>query len=139
MTNTIRPHVDGPLNVEGELELLASDGTSIQKTVQAWLCRCGQSANKPFCDGAHKRAGFSGNAKVSSEYFVKNPEPGTTGPDLRLTLRANGPIGCFGQLRIAGSDGSAWQGDQANLCRCGQSGNKPFCDGSHRHSGFTAP
>jgi len=139
MANTIRPHVDGPLNVEGDFEMFASDGTSKQKTAQARLCRCGQSASKPFCDGTHKRAGFSDKAQVSAEYFIKKPEPGTTGPNLRLTLRTNGPIGCFGQLRIAGSDGSAWEGDQANLCRCGESRNKPFCDGSHRDSGFTAP
>jgi len=139
MANTIRPHVDGPLNVEGDFEMFASDGTSIQKTAQAWLCRCGQSANKPFCDGTHKRAGFSDEAQVSAEYFIKKPEPGMPGSDVRLTLRTNGPIGCFGQLRITGSDGSAWEGDQANLCRCGESRNKPFCDGSHRDSGFTAP
>lgn len=139
MVNTIRPHVDGPLNVEGDFEMFASDGTAMLKTAQAWLCRCGESANKPFCDGTHKQAGFTDKAQVSAEYFIKKPEPGTTGPNLRLTLRTNGPIGCFGQLRIAGSDGSAWEGDQANLCRCGESGNKPFCDGSHRDSTFTAP
>ena len=139
MANTIRPHVDGPLNVEGDFEMFASDGTSIQKTAQAWLCRCGQSANKPFCDGTHKKAGFADSAQVSADYYIKKPEPGTAGLELQLTLRTNGPVSCFGQVRIAGSDGSAWTGDQANLCRCGQSRNKPFCDGSHRNLDFTAP
>ena len=131
MKNTIQPQVDGPLKVEGDVEVIGVDGASIRKAAQMWLCRCGQSANKPFCDGTHK--------KVSADYIVKKPEPGTPGPELRFTLRTNGPIGCFGQVRIAGFDGSAWEGDQANLCRCGKSKNKPFCDGSHRDAGFTAP
>jgi CDGSH-type Zn-finger protein len=139
MTNTIQPQVNGPLKVEGDVEVFGVDGASIRKAAQMWLCRCGQSANKPFCDGTHKKSGFADNAQVSTDYFIKKPEPGTPGSDVRLTLRTNGPIGCFGQLRIASSDGSAWEGDQANLCRCGESRNKPFCDGSHRDSGFTAP
>ena len=58
MTNTIQPQVDGPLMVEGEIEVFGSDGAPIKKAAQLWLCRCGQSENKPFCDGAHKEAGF---------------------------------------------------------------------------------
>ena len=138
MANTIQPQENGPLLVEGDVEVFGADGTSIKKASRMWLCRCGQSANKPFCDGTHKKTGFADGAQVSSEYFVKKPEHGTPGSSMRLTLRTNGPIGCFGKVRIAGHDGSAWDGDQANLCRCGQSKNKPFCDGSHRDAGFEA-
>lgn len=50
---------DGPLEVAGEVEILASDGTLIKQTTKSYLCRCGLSAKKPFCDGAHKREGFT--------------------------------------------------------------------------------
>jgi len=51
---------DGPLRVEGEIELVDMQGQPYGlagRTVLS-LCRCGHSANKPFCDGAHKAAGF---------------------------------------------------------------------------------
>jgi len=50
---------DGPLEVSGEVEILASDGSVVKQTSKAYLCRCGHSQNKPFCDGAHKREGFT--------------------------------------------------------------------------------
>lgn len=137
MTNTIRPQVDGPLKVEGDVEVFGADGASIKKANPMWLCRCGQSSNKPFCDGAHKQVGFSDAAQVATDYVIKKPEPGTPGPNVRFALRTDGPISCFGLMRIAG-DGSGWDGDQCNLCRCGESKNKPFCDGTHRSSGFKA-
>jgi CDGSH-type Zn-finger protein len=51
---------NGPLRVEGDLVLLDMDGRPFGlggRTVVS-LCRCGQSANKPFCDGSHARVGF---------------------------------------------------------------------------------
>lgn len=56
---TITCLADGPLEVSGEVEILASDGTVIKETAKSYLCRCGHSAKKPFCDGAHKREGFT--------------------------------------------------------------------------------
>ena len=50
---------DGPLEVSGAVEILASDGTVIKETDKSYLCRCGHSAKKPFCDGAHKKEGFT--------------------------------------------------------------------------------
>jgi len=47
----------GPYSVKGPITLIHTDGT--QETKEgAHLCRCGASANKPFCDGAHVKIGF---------------------------------------------------------------------------------
>lgn len=56
---TITPLTDGPLEVTGEVEILAADGSLVKETSKSYLCRCGHSDKKPFCDGAHKREGFT--------------------------------------------------------------------------------
>jgi len=56
---TITALTDGPLEVDGEVEILAADGTLVKESTKSFLCRCGHSAKKPFCDGAHKREGFT--------------------------------------------------------------------------------
>lgn len=52
---------DGPLIVKGLLSLKNSKSENLEVSETLALCRCGKSANKPFCDGTHKKAGFSGN------------------------------------------------------------------------------
>jgi CDGSH-type Zn-finger protein/uncharacterized Fe-S cluster protein YjdI len=54
----VRPQRNGPLVVRGNLELCAGTGRTIDRVTSARLCRCGGSANKPFCDGTHSRIGF---------------------------------------------------------------------------------
>jgi CDGSH-type Zn-finger protein len=56
---------DGPVLVYGNIKMVDHDGTEIpvEKGVIA-LCRCGGSATKPFCDGAHGRNGFCGTLGV---------------------------------------------------------------------------
>ncbi len=52
---------DGSIRIEGDFEIVDPTGTPFGlagRTIIS-LCRCGQSANKPFCDGSHKRVGFS--------------------------------------------------------------------------------
>lgn len=56
---TITSLTDGPFEVAGEVEILASDGSLVKRTAKSYLCRCGHSAKKPFCDGSHKREGFT--------------------------------------------------------------------------------
>jgi CDGSH iron-sulfur domain-containing protein 3 len=52
---------NGPYLVKGEVELRDAGGEEIPvKDEQCALCRCGQSGNKPFCDGTHVKAGFGG-------------------------------------------------------------------------------
>jgi len=67
--NFIRPLKNGPLHIEGSLELLDSDGELIEKSSELYLCRCGQSNNKPYCDGQHKDAGFT-----EAGNFIKAPD-----------------------------------------------------------------
>lgn len=52
---TITPLPDGPLEVSGPTTVQSPDGTVLKEGDKTYLCRCGFSANKPFCDGSHKR------------------------------------------------------------------------------------
>ena len=54
----IIPTIDGPLHAEGSLTILNADGAVIFAGNDSWLCRCGASANKPYCDGSHERVKF---------------------------------------------------------------------------------
>ncbi|MFT3726115.1 MAG: ferritin-like domain-containing protein [Hyphomonadaceae bacterium] len=54
----IDPQLDGPLRVRGNLEITAGTGKVVARIKSAYLCRCGGSANKPFCDGTHTKIGF---------------------------------------------------------------------------------
>jgi uncharacterized Fe-S cluster protein YjdI len=54
---TITEQPNGPLYVRGRLQIRRQDG-SVREDTRVALCRCGQSANKPFCDGTHRRIGF---------------------------------------------------------------------------------
>jgi CDGSH-type Zn-finger protein/uncharacterized Fe-S cluster protein YjdI len=56
----IKPLPDGPLRVKGNVAIVASSGRERWRGAETWLCRCGASKNKPFCDGSHKAAGFKG-------------------------------------------------------------------------------
>lgn len=54
----IEPELDGPLVVEGNLEIVSGTGRPVACLRKARLCRCGGSANKPFCDNTHRKIGF---------------------------------------------------------------------------------
>ena len=49
---------NGPILITTDCVITHSDGTKETKTGVTALCRCGQSLNKPFCDGTHRKAGF---------------------------------------------------------------------------------
>jgi CDGSH-type Zn-finger protein len=66
--------------------------------------------------------------------------------DVTISVRKNGPFRVEGPVKLVDGDGNAYDltGKLGiSLCRCGQSNNKPFCDGSHNGCGFqsaeTAP
>ncbi len=167
------------------------------------LCRCGQSGNKPFCDGTHGAKGFSGEkgtlaapdrrkdyvgARItvhdnraicshSKECFRNLPE--VFDPDGRpwilpdgasaeriietvkrcpsgalsysvdgvehrdqdrepmVTVSKDGPYWLTGGVELIGegrNEGASLE--HCTLCRCGESANKPFCDGAHLDAGF---
>ena len=57
---TIKPMENGPYLVTGQVTLVDTDGAEydVSERTTLALCRCGRSANKPFCDGMHKTIGF---------------------------------------------------------------------------------
>lgn len=173
-----------------------------------FLCRCGLSRNKPFCDGTHVKSGFDGAETADKTEFDKQAEtiegPGIdlkdarsfcararfchrcggtwnlteesgdpekkniavqqacdcpsgrlvavdkeTGeeiePDCECSISVtedmpagvSGPLWAKGGIEIESSDGTSYEiRNRQTLCRCGKSGNKPFCDGSHVDIGF---
>ena len=61
--------------------------------------------------------------------------------DVKIEVRANGPNRVYGPIDVVDQDGNAYnvpEGRWVSLCRCGQSGKKPFCDGTHMRCGFEA-
>jgi len=194
----ITPIKDGALRVEGLQELQTEDGTIECGPIVA-LCRCGRSANKPFCDGTHVTTGFSSDETDGSEpdrrddfvgkevtihdnrdicahaghctdglpnvfrhgtepwidpdqattervietirkcpsgalsYSIDGVElrnPAARQPDVSITVP--GPYALTGSVEL---DEAEWaegaSEEHFELCRCGGSKRKPFCDGSH--------
>ncbi len=135
MANVIKVRVDGPLLCTGDIEVRDADGKLLEKSDDVALCRCGHSRNKPFCDGAHRDAGFSDTACFSDD---KAELPEGDGP-LLITVRGNAMLIAKGPMTINSADGSCTTTrNKAALCRCGESANKPFCDASHKRCGFSA-
>jgi CDGSH-type Zn-finger protein len=221
----IRVSENGPYLVSGALPL-SDQAIGIDEQDNAWswvpgeahepgeryaLCRCGQSSNKPFCDGTHVRVGFDGTETASREPYaaeaeridgptmsVDDNEPlcafarfcdgygsiwsrvgetdddasrelvsheGSHCPSGRLVVRdkqaggaavepdlppsivcvddpqqeVSGPLFVRGGVTVIAADGETYEvRNRVTLCRCGQSSNKPFCDGTHAHVGWRA-
>jgi len=126
----VRP--DGPNVFEGDFEVVIATAAGVRRETEAFLCRCGTSKNKPFCDGSHKKIGFRHDGT-----FAPDAPPGEARPGkVTVTPTPNGPLECMGPLTIKGSDGRSTASEETWLCRCGGSQNKPFCDGTHEKIGF---
>jgi CDGSH-type Zn-finger protein/uncharacterized Fe-S cluster protein YjdI len=130
--NTIAIRENGPLAVSAEIEL---NGAPIG--YRATLCRCGASNNKPYCDGSHAAAHFVSTGELP----VKESQPLAVRDGIvKVTPYPNGPLGVAGPVEILTGTGHTIDRTQrAALCRCGQSANKPYCDGTHSKIGFVAP
>ena len=167
------------------------------------LCRCGQSKNKPFCDGMHAKVSFNGTEAAGKKPYlghlriIRGPElelldyenlcvharfcmraggiwnltehsdnkearetaieEACNCPSGRLVIKdletgkaiepaleksiviieypakgEHGPLWVRGGIPVISADGKPYTvRNRLTLCRCGKSGNKPFCDGSH--------
>jgi uncharacterized Fe-S cluster protein YjdI len=58
----VRATRNGPLFLRGRVRINDADGNLLREDTRVALCRCGGSANKPFCDGTHNRIGFDSGA-----------------------------------------------------------------------------
>ena len=133
--NEVHVANDGPLYVSGDLTIDGASDDMHSVSRRAALCRCGASKNKPFCDNSHREITFA-DAGAVGEAGLAEIDAG--GP-LEIKRIPDGPIEVSGNFSIrAGSGRKAWSGRKAYLCRCGQSANKPFCDGAHKDAGFKA-
>ncbi len=131
--NAVMVVPDGPLYIRGDVRLHGPTGTEETKHRCA-LCRCGLSEHKPSCDGRHVRGGFkdSGAARARPDEGLV-PE-GT----VELLPQPNGPVIARGRFRMIDGQGrDRGVAEKAAFCRCGQSANKPFCDGAHVSAGFS--
>jgi CDGSH-type Zn-finger protein/uncharacterized Fe-S cluster protein YjdI len=131
--NTVTVSQDGPLYISGDISIQGTTGDIPGKRVRAALCRCGLSANKPYCDNSHVEGGFKDSGAVGR----KGDGCEGTGGELSVKPAPDGPLLLRGNLEIRAASGrAAWHGQGTALCRCGASQNKPFCDGSHKAAGF---
>ena len=131
--NTIEVTPDGPLYARGDIDIVDDDGTVLLSDTRVAFCRCGASANKPLCDNTHIDIEFEASGSVS----VEDESDAVPEGALSVTPTANGPLHVEGAFEIEGTDGTTYRGEDARLCRCGASEDKPFCDGSHAKIGFS--
>ena len=131
IVNTVRVRENGPLAVHAEL-VVAGAAAGFRAT----LCRCGRSARKPYCDGAHATAAFRATGEPATQDSSPLPERGGV---LAITAVADGPLHVQGNLEVVTATGrTANRVTETWLCRCGHSAHKPYCDGSHRTAQFRA-
>ncbi|GGG27285.1 hypothetical protein GCM10010964_14030 [Caldovatus sediminis] len=134
--NTVRLLAGGPLELRGDLRI---KGDPIG--AEAWLCRCGQSNNKPHCDGSHRSAAcpLPGDCAPREPAAVA-AAPAPADGALEIEPRPNGPNRLTGDFAVLNARGEVIERlTQAAFCRCGQSKKAPYCDGTHRGIGFVAP
>lgn len=134
--NTIVVSINGPYECRGTIELRDAEGKLITTKNEAWLCRCGQSRSKPYCDGSHEKANFQNDTFTTS---TDAPLQDTSAA-LQVKLRRDGPLKLDGPCELRAPNGTVlFRGSETALCRCGSSAKKPFCDGTHRQLAFSAP
>lgn len=134
--NRISIDPDGPLYVHADAELIDSDGETLLTDTRMALCRCGESANKPLCDGSHDDV-FEDAGQIAVDHLSPSDEEEDEHL-LRIRATEDGPFVVEGPVTIEAADNETVAGNRGALCRCGASDSKPFCDGSHSDIGFEA-
>lgn len=129
-TNTVRLWENGPLEVRGDLTI---QGHGPRR--RALICRCGLTSNPPFCDNSH-RGKFTATS-LPGDNEAKDEEIEAANGPVEISARPNSPVMFAGKIEVIASDGSrVARTGKSWLCRCGGSGEKPFCDGTHGQLGF---
>jgi CDGSH-type Zn-finger protein/uncharacterized Fe-S cluster protein YjdI len=131
------PIEDGPLLMAGDLEVKGADGQLVTHETRLTFCRCGLSHNQPFCDNSHLRRNWKSGPSEDPPQPPLARRRGTSEQRTTVVARRDGPLEVSGDLAIYHSDGREMaDAGLVLLCRCGQSANKPFCDGTHERVGF---
>ena len=134
--NEITVSPDGPLFVRGRIFVQDSEDGADAPQTQVALCRCGASRNKPYCDGSHSKVRFVDAGGVASEPSAERSGVTAAG-DLTIVAFPDGPLKITGPALLRAASGRvAANGERLFLCRCGNSKNRPYCDGAHKALGF---
>jgi CDGSH-type Zn-finger protein/uncharacterized Fe-S cluster protein YjdI len=129
--NVARVRENGPLAIHADIRI----GNAVAH-LRATLCRCGASKDKPYCDGSHTAAGFHSTGEPPTQ--PSEPLAARDGM-LAVNLIKDGPLHVSGNLElVSGTGRTVNRMQEAWLCRCGESKNKPYCDGTHKKIGFKA-
>ena len=129
LVNVARVRENGPLAIYAQLAI-EGQGDFFRVT----LCRCGASKNKPFCDSSHATAGFAATGEPPA---VESQPLAARAGALKVIPQRDGPLRLEGNLEICSGTGHTINRVvKTALCRCGQSSNKPYCDGTHAKVGF---
>jgi CDGSH-type Zn-finger protein/truncated hemoglobin YjbI/uncharacterized Fe-S cluster protein YjdI len=129
--NTVRLRENGPYAVNARI-VLPDGAIGVRRRT---LCRCGASKNKPFCDGSHVGRGFTATGEPPTlDYSPLDPRDGP----LEITPMRDGPLELHGPAEMVSGTGRTFAKEtHCLLCRCGGSGSKPYCDGTHALNGFS--
>jgi len=128
--NVVTPMRHGPLHLRGDIRLVGEDGAELARDTRVALCRCGATRARPWCDGSHWAADFRDEGALGAGGAAPE-DPVAPGP-LEVAFGAGGPLYLKGRFVLANRRGEERRElGAAELCRCGASKNRPFCDGSH--------
>jgi CDGSH-type Zn-finger protein/uncharacterized Fe-S cluster protein YjdI len=126
------PIDNGPLLVMGDLRVVDDEGRTIAEEYRVTLCRCGRTRNQPFCDNSHLMAGFRSHDYKARPDAGEPPAADSADGKTTITATRDGSLHVEGRVVVTSQKGEKLADtDDVWLCRCGRSGDKPFCDRSH--------